>query len=128
MFDSYVNFLEKTMDVSALKRKTTADNISNYNTPDFKASTVDFNNALESMLQKKETSTNEPDNAKHIPISSIDNEDLVQKDYTTEERADGNNVDLNKEMTEMVKNNYLFSVTVQAVNKEFGLHKLAIGK
>lgn len=123
MTSNYVNFLEQTMDYSALKRKTNADNISNINTPNFKATKVAFDNLFEKEMQVKPITSRE----KHINNGN-DSGVSLYKDTSTKERYDGNNVDLNQEMVEMIKNNYSFSLSVQAINKEFVLNKSALGK
>lgn len=124
MFDQYVDFIEKTMDVSALRRKVNGDNIANYNTPGFKASKVKFEEMFEKQKENSMITTNE----KHMVIGSLQNDVQMVKDTTTKERYDGNNVDLNAEMVEMIKNNYRFNMSVQAINKEFSLNKTAIGR
>lgn len=122
MLDKQVGFLEKVMDVSALKRKTIADNISNYNTPGFKATKVEFDQLFEQTdhISLKQT------NDKHIPLSKDDGKITLVKDINARERFDGNNVDLVQEMTDMVKNNFVYNTAVQSINKEFSLHKLAM--
>lgn len=124
MFGNYVDFLEKSMDVSSLKRSVGADNIANINTPGFKAGSVDFDLMLdEQVLSPKKT------NEKHLDINSGQGEDpRINRRSSTKERYDENNVDLNKEMTDMIKNNYNYSLSVQAINKEFALNKTALGK
>lgn len=128
MFDHYVDLVEQVMDVSAVKRKTIADNISNYNTPGFKASSVAFEHMFQGVIKDEGKVSLKGTEEKHITSRFNENEVIIEKDYSTQERSDGNNVDLNAEMVEMIKNNYLFDVTIQAVNKEFSLHKLAIGR
>jgi len=125
MTGDYVQFLQKTMDVSALKRKTNADNIANVNTPNFKATTVNFDQLFEEKGYLKTKTTD----SKHIPMTFANKSDVsLEKDVTTKAGTDGNNVDLNQEMISMVKNNYLFGMSVQAINKEFALEKAALGK
>lgn len=123
MFGNYVNFLEKSMDVNSLKRNVNADNIANINTPGFKAGTVDFDFLMKgSMLETKKT------DEKHIDINSGNSEPKINYNQGTKERYDENNVDLNKEMVDMIKNNYMYGISVQAINKEFALNKTALGK
>ena len=124
MSNGYMDFLQQTMDYSAVKRKTNADNIANLNTPDFKATKVLFDNLLDEQVRFSSKKTHE----RHIPIGTDAGKPELVKDYSTKERYDGNNVDLNEEMVEMIKNNHLYSVTVQAINKEFALNRTAIGK
>lgn len=125
MLGNHVDFLEKIMDVSALKRKTNADNIANINTPGFKATKVEFEHLFDNQVDLSTKVSNE----KHISKTIGDkNNVILEKDLTTRERFDGNNVDLNQEMIEMIKNNHIFGMGVQAINKEFSLNKIAIGR
>jgi flagellar basal-body rod protein FlgB len=111
------------MDYSHIKTKVISDNIANYNTPGYKASQVQFDSLFEKNtgLQLKTTNKN------HITGSNSDQGVEIVQDVTSKERADGNNVDLNQEMLDMIKNNYLFNTSVQALNKDFSITKLAIG-
>jgi len=125
MLGNHVDFLERIMDVSALKRKTNADNISNINTPGFKATKVEFEHLFDKQIDLSTKTSHE----KHISKVFDDKGSVVlTKDMTTKERYDGNNVDLNQEMIEMIKNNHIFGMGVQAINKEFSLNKIAIGR
>ena len=124
MIDNYLDFLQKDMNVSTLKRNVIADNITNYNTPNFKANKVDFSQMFNSDLAFDLKATNN----KHITMSQMNSEPTVYKDITTKAREDGNNVDLDSEMVDMLKNNNNYSEAVQAMNKEFFLMRTAMGK
>jgi flagellar basal-body rod protein FlgB len=122
MSDKQIDFLESIMDISTLKRKTNADNIANYNTPDFKATVVEFDN----LFVRGEANNVSTSNERHISTFDGDEEPSLVKDTTTQDRYDGNNVDLNKEMVDMIKNNYMYTMSVQAINKQFMLNKIAM--
>lgn len=124
MFGEYVNFLEKNMDVTSLKRNVISNNISNYNTPGFKASKVNF----EHIFNNQNGISLKTTNANHIVGSITKNQPNIVQDLMTKERFDGNNVDLNVEMMDMLKNNSHHTKAVQAINKEFMLNRLALGK
>lgn len=124
MFGEYVNFLEKNMDVTALKRNVISNNISNYNTPGFKASKVNFEHIFNNQNGVSLKRTNDH----HIAGSVTKNQPHIVQDLMTKERFDGNNVDLNVEMMDMIKNNSHHTKAVQAINKEFMLNRLALGK
>lgn len=124
MQDSQLSFLENLMDVSTVKRKANADNIANYNTPNFKATKVEF----ESLFEASSTEGIKVTNDKHITSFHGEGSPLLVKDTATKDRYDGNNVDLNQEMVDMIKNNYMYSMSVQAINKQFTLNKIALGR
>lgn len=123
MFGNYMDFIEKNMDISALKRNVTADNIANFNTPNFKSSEVSFDHMFEKggSIGLKQTGSN------HLMENNDKSSPSVFANIGAKERSDGNNVDLNVEMVEMIKNNSYYSKSVQAMNKELLLNKLAIG-
>jgi flagellar basal-body rod protein FlgB len=123
----HMDIVEKTLEISALKRKTIADNIANYNTPEFKASRLKFDEAWFT----GETAALKTTNSKHITSAEFSADEtgaVVEKDNGSKVREDGNNVNLNFEMVEMIKNNYVFGLGVKAINKEFSMVKTAIGK
>ena len=124
MFGGYMDFIEKNMDVATLKRNVISDNIANYNTPDFKATKMSFDHLFEtsSGISLKQSKSS------HLGGSGALKEPVLYQDVNTKERVDGNNVDLNVEMIDMIKNNSYYNKTVQAINKEFFLMKTAIGK
>ena len=119
--NSYIGLTQKAMDISAFQRNVIANNVSNYNTPNYKAVDVKFDEFFkESEMNMKKTNT------KHISIDDGDKAVYVEKD--TKVRFDGNNVDLNKEMTEMIRNNYRFNNAVKAFNKEVGMMRTVLGR
>ena len=118
---SFLNFVQKSMDVSAYERKVIANNVANYNTPGYKATEVKFENFFSDDLMNVKAT-----NDKHIQLSNESN--AVYQERNTKEREDGNNVDVNKEMTEMIKNNYRFNNAVTAFNKEVGMMRTALGR
>lgn len=123
MFGKYIDFIEKNMDVASIKRNVISDNIANYSTPDFKASKLSFDKFFDQggELELKGTY------GKHITQDSENGKIDIFQETGGKERLDGNNVDLNVEMLDMIKNNSYYTQAVQAINKEFYLNKKAIG-
>lgn len=118
---NYMQFLGHSMDVASLARKATSDNVANYNTPNYKAVEVDFVSFFQDENAKlKQT------NDKHIGVGT-NGDGAIHQEMLTEEGSNGNNVDLNKEMAEMIKNNYRFNMVVTAFNKEAGMIRKALG-
>lgn len=127
MFGAYIPYVNGVMDASAVQRNLIADNIANSNTPGYKAKKL----AFESALQSNMVLSLKKDNALHAGYTG---ELLshpaynVSEDAATKARIDGNNVDTTTEMIDMIRNNYIFNHSVHAVNKDFTLYKLAIGR
>ncbi|MEG0879019.1 MAG: flagellar basal body rod protein FlgB, partial [Oscillospiraceae bacterium] len=81
--------MESSMDALWMKLQVHLDNIANYETPGYKAKTVNFSEVLDSATKKD-------DDTSHLRLN-------VVEDATTSTRLDGNNVDMEKEQLEMWK-------------------------
>lgn len=121
---NYVDSIRKVMDVSMLRTHVISDNITNFNTPSYKAKKVDGGNVFQLGVDGDWKMTNR----KHMSLnSSASNEPTVDMRTDTKERFDGNNVDMNVEMMELTKANGAYGKAVEAINREFALRKLALG-
>ena len=108
--DKSTTLLEKMLDVSSVKHKVIANNIANVNTPGYKKMDVDFADQLEKALS--EASTNKFDALQpKIVISKEDVSETV--------RNDGNNVDMDKEVSSLVKNTLAYSIYTQLLAKKY---------
>ncbi|WP_341285488.1 flagellar basal body rod protein FlgB [Priestia megaterium] len=127
MFGDFIPYVNDVMDYSSVNRKVIADNISNYNTPGYKAKTLRFEQIVNSESGIPLNTTNE----KHISNHSSSLSLPAYKEVETSDgssRVDGNNVNQTVEMINMLKNNSMFTNSVNAINKEFSLIKIAIGR
>ncbi len=115
--DKSINLLEKMLNVSATKHKVIANNIANINTPGYKKLEVSFAEQLEKVI--KDTSMNKFDAFQpKIVVSKEDTNGTV--------RNDGNNVDMDKEVSALMKNTLSYSVYTQLLAKKMELVKSAI--
>ncbi|MDO8141516.1 MAG: flagellar basal body rod protein FlgB [Candidatus Brocadiales bacterium] len=115
--DKSATLLEKMLDVSSVKHKVIANNIANVNTPGYKKMDVSFADQLEKALN--EASPNKFDALQpKIVISKEDTSGTV--------RNDGNNVDMDKEVSALVKNTLSYSIYTQLLAKKYEVVKSAI--
>ncbi|HEY4481576.1 MAG TPA: flagellar basal body rod protein FlgB [Candidatus Brocadiaceae bacterium] len=115
--DKSATLLEKMLDVSSVKHKVIANNIANVNTPGYKKMEVSFADQLEKALNKD--SMNKFDTLQpKIVISKEDSSETV--------RNDGNNVDMDKEVSSLVKNTLSYNIYTQLLSKKFEGIKSAI--
>ena len=115
--DKSATLLEKMLDVSSVKHKVIANNIANVNTPGYKKMEVSFADQLEKVLNKD--SMNKFDTLQpKIVISKEDSSETV--------RNDGNNVDMDKEVSSLVKNTLSYNIYTQLLAKKFEGIKSAI--
>lgn len=120
---SHSDVINKALNASWLRNEVIANNISNIDTPGFKSSRVEFETELKKAMNSDIVMKKTRD--KHIDISSSFEPQVVQNNETTV-RMDGNNVDIESEQLEMVKNTIYYNSLVQIISKEFGRLKVAI--
>ena len=115
--DKSSTLLEKMLDVSSVKHKVIANNIANVNTPGYKKMEVSFSDQLEKALN--ESAMNKFD--------TLQPKIVISKEDTSETaRNDGNNVDMDKEVSSLVKNTLTYSIYTQLLAKKYEGIKSAI--
>lgn len=126
MNDFSYDLIKKGLDVGALRQKSISSNISNINTPDYKVNKVEFeeylSNAVDSIRMKKTHS-------QHFGVDNIrDIEPALTKRETTMLNDNGNNVDVDLEMTELAANEIYYNVLIQQLNSRLGNLNYVINK
>lgn len=119
LFDQTINLLERSLDYSTAKNRVISNNIANVDTPSFKAQEVVFKDVLNNEMGKsfKAKRTHE----KHIDFTS--NTHLpykVMSKTNTTYNHNGNNVDIDKEMSELAKNQIYYQGLIDRMNGKFG--------
>ncbi|HEY9059819.1 MAG TPA: flagellar basal body rod protein FlgB [Pseudobacteroides sp.] len=123
--------LEKAMDGTVLRNEAITQNIANVDTPDYKRKTVAFEKALSDAMDKSSFRGYRTDK-RHIPIggSNVDNVNIsvTEDNSALQMRLDGNNVDIEAEMSLMAKNNILYNALTQKLSGEFRKLKSVISE
>lgn len=101
--DFTTQLLQRALAASELRQRVIAHNVANVQTPGFKRSRVDFERHLTSAMSKSQ-------------LLSVQPNVVVEKE--TMGRADGNNVDLEREMTMMAENQIYHA----ALTRQFSDH------
>ena len=112
------SLLKNSMDASALRGKVIANNIANINTKGYKKLYVTFEETLNGSMDRNTLKT---DNKKHLQTGSSNGEIAVQRDESTSARQDGNNVDIDLEMTNQAANTLMYNALVKQVNSKLSL-------
>ncbi|MDR7869605.1 MAG: flagellar basal body rod protein FlgB [Tissierellaceae bacterium] len=116
MRDISYDLIKKTLDVSSLRQSTISSNIANLNTPNYKVNKVEFERFL---TEAKEGLNLKKTNSMHIATKNVrDIEPVVEKRTTTSINDNGNNVDIDIEMTELAANEIYYSVLVGQLNSK----------
>ncbi|MBI4242971.1 MAG: flagellar basal body rod protein FlgB [Planctomycetes bacterium] len=130
-----IPILEQAMHFSNIRHKAIANNIANVETPGYKAVDASKKDFLE-VLKRSINESKGYDTRQIIFRDHGSAEFTGQKpDYAFIERKneggilrhDDNNVDIDQEMTEMVKNRGLHNVSAQALSNQFQMLRSAIG-
>lgn len=114
-----LNLLNQAMNASDLRQKTISNNVANVNTPGYKVERVSFEDKL-----RKKTSGTEMDltrtNSNHLFINGRKGnlEPEIVKRTDTSVKDNGNNVDLDYEMSEKAVNELYYSALQRQVNHE----------
>jgi len=117
------NLLKKSMDASTLRSKVIANNIANINTKGYKKLYVTFEETLNDSMGKNTLKT---DNNKHMQTGSGSSDIAVQRDESTSMRQDGNNVDIDLEMTNQAANSLMYNALVKQINSKISLESYVI--
>ena len=127
--------LEKAMDTAVLRRKVIADNIANVDVPHFKRSEVSFEANLRRAIHSERYAKENAVPAKltdkrHIPFfRSLNFHDVKAKthiDYLSSMRNDGNNVDVEHEMSEALKNQLRYQALTTRINSNFKMMNIVL--
>ncbi|MFO7154119.1 MAG: flagellar basal body rod protein FlgB [Caldicoprobacter oshimai] len=127
---SHTGILEKALDAAWLRNEVIAHNIANADTPGYKKYRVEFEEELKSAIEAS-TLKGKRTRAKHLEIgaSSIDKvRPRVVRTGGTQMREDGNNVDMDEEMTSLAKNVIMYNALVQKISGEFRKLKTVINE
>lgn len=115
LFNGTIQSLEKSLDFATAKERAISNNISNVDTPNYKAKTIDFKNILENELAAKRT------NPKHVSFNENSTQNFPTKTRNnTTYNNNGNNVDIDREMTSLAKNQIYYQGLIDRVNGKFG--------
>lgn len=122
-----LNVLQKGLDASSMRQKVLSNNVANIDTPNFKRSDVDFQAVLGAAIGEKSGALSmKLTSSKHIPgVAEGDGSGIVT-DQTTSLRNDGNNVDVDREMSNVAENGLYYNSLTRAISSQLGLLRMVI--
>lgn len=128
LMDKTSRLLAHALDYRAKRHGVIAGNLANIDTPGYRPKDLDFDDALKAALNEPalKLKITQP---RHIPVRSslppIGNERFPIHEVSPGMQSDSQ-VDLDKEMTKMAKNNLLYEATVRMLSKKFDELKAVI--
>jgi len=124
LFDKTSPGLEKALDLAWQRGQAIASNISNAETPKYRAVDLDFKSELERAFQVSQSDITKT-NPMHIDTSKNSDAHLVA-DLSGATKADGNNVDIDMQMIKMQRNQSDFTEASGILRKQFRVLTQAI--
>ncbi len=127
--DKVFLYLTKGLDVSSLRQRVHANNLSNVNTPQFKRSYVQFEEMLKntSAVEARSVSVSNPGHIGGSRGTEVP-EARVVRDKATSMRSDGNNVDVDKEMAQLAINQLYYNALSQQLNDRLSVLRYVINE
>lgn len=115
LFDLTQTALERALEGAALRQRILSSNIANANTPGFRRLDVDFHGALASALERDSS----PSELRELTFSA-------EPDASGPTRADGSNVDIEREMAALAENSLEYQGIISVMRARLRMLEAAI--
>jgi len=125
--DDTTSVLMKGLDAASMRQRVTANNLANLNTPGFQRSDVSFEDQLFNVRQDMQVPLART-HERHLPQSPQDITPQIKQDTTTIRRIDGSNVDIERDMLNMVSNQLRYNTYVQQLTTRFNNWRFVINE
>ncbi|RSL32862.1 flagellar basal body rod protein FlgB [Salibacterium salarium] len=126
LFDSTTfQNLQNGLKGAAMEQKAISENIANVDTPNYKAKSAQFQHTLDDAIQNEKMNANRTNN-KHIEFGNNASQAYLSEDQSTMYNNNGNNVDIDKEMTDSAKNQIYYNAMTDRLSSKFSSLKSAV--
>lgn len=129
-----IDILSRSMNVSNERQSVIADNIANADTPNYKRRFINFESGLKRALESenrppsfREAVTNERHMSFEHPTDYRSVEPRRVVDWETTAKNNGNNVDIEVEAQNMVKNMLNYQLMTRNVGEQFNRMNIVLG-
>jgi flagellar basal-body rod protein FlgB len=118
LFSDTISTLESALDYSSLKQKVISQNISNVDTPNYKAKDVSFKAALQTAVEHTITASRTDE--RHFDFQgSSTSPSIITTNKGTSYNNNGNNVDMDKEMADLATNQIYYNAMIEGISGKF---------
>lgn len=115
--------MEKSMGYLWAKQAAILDNIANAETPNYKAKVVTFEQSIRAQLEEAASRST---GAGKAVRDILEDAEFTVFEAQEQTRMDDNGINTTSEMTEMIRNAYQQQYLYQAINKHYGLLRMAV--
>ena len=121
------DLLFKQLNFRGEQQKITSTNIANIDTPGFKTKELKFNDQLEKTQNEHDLKLSKTHQS-HMSIEPISSDKgfTIQETKGLDEQNDGNNVNLDTQMSDMAKNSMMFNAIQGSIKKDAAWFKEVI--
>lgn len=134
IFDtSTMRTLGAALDVASARHMVISNNVTNVNTPGYKAADIDFESAMDQALGGQVGSgsfSTRVTRPRHIQARTraASASPIATCDDSVSMRVDGNSVDMDIEMARMAENSLMYNTAAQLIQNKFSLLKYVISE
>lgn len=117
------NLLSKGLDATSKRSKVISNNIANVNTKNYKRSYVTFEDNLKNSMDNLEMKRTD---SRHINDGAAYGEIQVKQDKDTSVNSDGNNVDIDSEMSNEAQNTLEYYTLTNQISSRISMERSVI--
>ncbi|NPV71229.1 MAG: flagellar basal body rod protein FlgB [Firmicutes bacterium] len=115
--DATMSLLEKGLDLASVRHRAISGNLANANTPGYKRRDVSFETVMRRAIEGSMSGGDDED----VPIERV-----VMVDGNRSQRNDGNNVDVDYEMTVLGENTIIYNAIARQLSLKLALMRTVI--
>lgn len=119
--------IKNSLNASAERSRVISNNIANVNTKGYKAYKLNFEENLKKSLQNGNINLTRTNTA-HMNDESESTGYTIERDNSTSMRLDGNNVDIDNEMTNLAANTILYNTLINQANSRISMRRYVISE
>ncbi len=128
MFDSSIQGMKSALDGLSAQQEVIGQNIANVDTPGYRAQKVDFRSTLQNAINKTGKVMLKTTSPSHIQGVTNNGKIQVSLREGGTNRADGNNVDIDVELSQMTETVIQYQALTELISKKFAGIKTIIGR
>lgn len=125
IFDKSISGLHKHLDITQKRNEALVSNVTNAETPGYRAVDVNFAGELERAFQAQTHSLQTTD-SKHLDLKSQSGRSFLTADHTGVTKPDGNNVDIDIQMAKLSSNSGEYATSAAMIRKKLQIIREAI--
>ncbi len=128
LFDQSIQAMKSALEGLSTQQEIIGQNIANVDTPGYRAQKVDFRSALRNAMNKTGKVLMKTTNPAHLHGGKSNGSVQISLREGGTTRADGNNVDIDVELSQMTETVIQYQAMSQLISKKFSGLKTIIGR